>query len=237
MKTMMVCFVYAWMFFASACAMEKLNSKYLVSYGKASAPMAVEIYFSCMCPYCIELYKRDFQKIKTHYIDKEHIAYTFHPVPKDLLTVCAMECLAKLNEGQKQAFLECMLEEMDISNIDFSISLMQKAMGVLGVPLPNLGKREFLENSSAFNDAFLFLSQEKTISVVPTAEINGSYSSEIPDFEFISNAVHRPCSPSRTCNSLSISGRQPDSPLEWRSTTCETFLSKVNKAVHHFIKE
>lgn len=191
MKKMLVCFVCTLMFFTSAYAMEKLDATYLVSYGKASAPMSVEIYFSCMCPYCIELYKRDFQKIKTHYIDKELISYTFHPVPKDLLTVWAMECLAKLNEGQKQAFLECMLEEMDISNTDFSIGLMQKAMEVLGVSLPNLGKREFLENSSAFNDAFLFLSQEKTISVVPTAEINGRYSSEIPDFEFISNTIKR----------------------------------------------
>lgn len=172
-------------------SLEKLDDKYLVYYGSEDASLQIVKYYSFMCPHCVELFRRDFTKIKSTHVDTQDIQYIFHPVPKDLLTVCAMDCFEKLNNLQKRAFLEVMLEEIDLGNIDFSINLMKRAMEVLGMTVSRLNEQEYLQNTKAFQEAFLFISQDgETISAVPTVEINGKlYAEEIPDFEFIHRMV------------------------------------------------
>jgi Thioredoxin len=165
---------------------EKLNDRYQVSYGTLEAKTKVVQYFSFMCPFCLELYRREFETIKLKYIESDTIAYTFHPVPKDLLTVCAMDCLEKLNPIQKIAFLEVMLEEIDLEDIDYSIGLMKQAMEILGVPVKKLNEKGYLQDTKAFKDAFLFLSQEETISGVPAIELDGKlYPKDVPDLSFL----------------------------------------------------
>jgi hypothetical protein len=165
---------------------EKLNDKYLVSYGNSKAKTKALQYFSFMCPFCLELYQQEFETVKLKYIETNAIDYTFHPVPKDLLTVCAMDCLEKLNPVQKIAFLEVMLEEIDVEDVDFSIGLMKQAMEILGVPVKRLNEKSYLQETKAFKDAFLFLSQEETISGVPTIELDGKlYPNDVPNLIFL----------------------------------------------------
>jgi Thioredoxin len=172
-------------------AMDKLDNKYLVSYGDPESSVKVIKYYSFMCPYCLALYRQEFESIKAKYIENGSISYTFHPVPKDLLTVCAMDCLEKLSEAKKKAFLEVMLEEVDLENIEYSINLMKKAAEVLGSPIPNLSEKEYLQETRAFKDAFTFLSQDaEIVSAVPSAEINGKLlPKEVPDLEFLQKAI------------------------------------------------
>ena len=177
--------------FSSLVSAEKLADKYLVSYGKEEARIKVVQYFSFMCPYCLELYRREFEKVKLQYIEQGTISYTFHPVPKDLLTVCAMLCLEKLNGVKRKAFLEVMLSEVDLDNIDYSIAMMKKAMEVLESPIPRLHEKDYLETTSAFKDAFAFVKgQGNSINNVPTSEINGRlFPEDIPDLEFLKKKI------------------------------------------------
>lgn len=169
---------------------EKLNESYLVSYGSSEAKAKVVQYFSFMCPYCLELYRREFETIKLKYIESNSLAYTFHPVPKDILTVCAMDCLGRLNPIQKQAFLEVMLEEIDLEDTDYSIGLMKQAMEILGAPVPKLNDKSYLKDTKAFKEAFLFLSQDETILAVPAIEVDGKlYPKDVPDISFLEKTV------------------------------------------------
>ncbi len=178
---------------------DKLPESYLVSYGTPEAKIKAVQYFSFMCPFCLELYKRDFEEIKARYIESDSIAYTFHPVPKDLLTVSAMDCLEKLNSVQKKAFLEVMLEEIDPEDVEYSIGLMKKAMEILGIPIPRLNEKEYLQSTKAFKEAFGFLSQEETISAVPAVELNGRlYPKEIPDLAFMDSNLGKLTNLSKT---------------------------------------
>lgn len=175
---------------SSGFSMEKIDSRYLVSYGDQNASIKVVKYYSFMCPHCLELFRREFAEVKSRYLETNAIEYTFHPVPKDLLTVCAMDCLDKLSAVHKKAFLEVMLEEIDIENSEFSIGLMKKAMEILEHPIPQLSEKDYLQNTQAFKDAFAFLSQEEVISAVPTVEVNGRlFPKEIPNIKFIDRVV------------------------------------------------
>ncbi len=89
--------------------LDKLDEKYLVTYGDAQASTQITQYFSLTCPHCLDLFKKDFKDLKNKYIDTKQIAWTFHPVPLDSLTVQAMECLSKLTPRQKSIFLEALL--------------------------------------------------------------------------------------------------------------------------------
>ncbi len=179
-------FSIVWMNISSLAGIEKLPEKYLVTYGNLQAINQVTQYYSFMCPYCLELYKKDFENLKKNHIDGQTVCYTFHPVPKDLLTVYAMECLAQLNPMQKKAFLEVMLEEINLEDTTYSLNLMLKAMELLGHPLPQLTQNEHFEKTDTFKAAYVFLAQEEGIMAVPIAEINGQlFAKEAPDLNFI----------------------------------------------------
>lgn len=171
-------------------ALEKLPEKYIVSYGKPDASKKIVKYYTFMCPHCVALFRKEFKEINEKFVEKELISYSFHPVPKDLLTVSAMDCLEKLEGSKKQAFLEVMLEEVDTENSEYSLGIMKKAMEILGTSIPNLGEKNYMSETNAFKDAFKFISQDESISAVPSVEVNGKlYEREIPDLEFLKTVI------------------------------------------------
>lgn len=171
--------------------LEQLDKTYLVCYGNPQAPIKVTKFYSFLCPNCLELYKRHFKEVKSSYIDTEQIFYTFHPLPKDKLTLFAMDCLEKLtNEKEKQAFLEIMLEEIDAHDFEYSLNLMKRAMEILKKPLPQLSEEAYFVETRAYKDAFKFLTTNETISAVPTVSVNEKYyPREVPDLQFIEQIV------------------------------------------------
>lgn len=167
-------------------AIEKLSNDYLVYYGNEDAPVNLVQYYSFTCPHCVSLFRKQFQQIKDHYIDTGKISWVFHPVPMDLLTIQAMDCLQKLSPREKEIFLEAILEEVIIDNPQLSATFLQKGMEVLGKPIPNLQEKAYLLETDAFIDAFHFLKHEEKIEVVPSVEVNGTFmEGEVPDSAFI----------------------------------------------------
>jgi hypothetical protein len=175
------------LFFATKLiASETLDKEYLVTYGKDEAPVKIVQYYSFTCPHCVALFRKQFQQIKENYIDQGKISWIFHPVPMDLLTVQAMDCLQKLSLREKKVFLEAILEEVLIDNPKLSASFLQKAMEVLGSPIPQLQEKSYLSETKAFLDAFHFLKNEKKIEAVPSIEVNGVFiEGQVPDIAFI----------------------------------------------------
>jgi hypothetical protein len=175
-------------------ALDKLHKSYLISYGEPNSTIQVTEYFSFQCPHCLSLFKKEFKQIKETYLDAKKISFTFHPLPVDLVTVSAMECLNKLSESEKRIFLEVFFEESEINEPSMTIALMQKAMEIFGKPIPELQNKDYLQNSKAFLDAFEFLRQDETIETVPAAEINGQlFANDIPDLNFIHQVLKTIC--------------------------------------------
>lgn len=167
-------------------AFEPLAEEYLVSYGNKDASLTITQYYSFTCPHCIALFRKQFQQIRQEYIDTEKVCWVFHPVPMDILTVKAMDCLQKLSNKEKQLFLEVLLEEVVMDNPHISSLLMQKGMEILGKPTPNLGDKEYLSSTDAFLDAFEFIKQDQTVEAVPSVDVNGHLlEGQVPDLAFI----------------------------------------------------
>jgi hypothetical protein len=170
--------------------LEKLSSDYLIKFGDSKSKVEVVQYFSFMCPHCLGLFRKDFQEIKCEYIECGKICWVFHPVPMDLLTVQAMDCLEKLSEREKRIFLTALLEVMPLDDSNLSLSYMQKAMEIFNKPVPDLKEREYLSKTRAFQDAFQFLKQKEKIDTVPVVEINGElFLRELPNQEFIKKHI------------------------------------------------
>lgn len=171
-------------------ALDKLKESYLIPYGNPSAPIKITHYFSFRCPHCIELFREDFKKIKALYL--EEIYWVFHPIPMDLLTVQGMVCLDKLDTREKRIFLEAILEEMVIDDSDLSVCMMEKAMEIFEKPITQLQDKDYLSQTAAFQDAFLFLKQEEKITAVPSVEINDKlYLKEVPNQVFIASKIEK----------------------------------------------
>ena len=173
--------------FLQLSAIEKLPEKYLVNFGNPNAPVKVTEYFSFYCPHCIAIFQKDFKSIQKDYIHTNEIYWTFHPIPHDLVTVQGMICLEKLNDNQKQLFLETILELTDTNNPEVTAMLMIKAMELFDQPTPRLQSDEFLnEQKDLLTNAYLFLKQEEQIIGIPTVEVNAIiYLKEVPDRDFI----------------------------------------------------
>lgn len=170
--------------------LDKLNSDYLIKFGDPESKIQIVQYFSFMCPHCLGLFRKDFQEIKRGYIETGKACWVFHPVPMDLLTVQAMDCLEKLSEKEKRIFLTAIFEIMSFDDTSLSLSYMQKAMEVFNKPIPDLKEKEYLSKTRAFQDAFQFLKQKEKIDAVPAVEINGElFLREIPSQEFIEKHV------------------------------------------------
>jgi hypothetical protein len=101
-----------------------------------------------------------------------------------------MTCFEKLNPKEKRVFLNAILEEALIESPQFSTELMIKAMEAFEKPLPRLQEKKFIEQTSAFEEAFQFLKNNMFIDALPSVEINGMYyEREVPDMEFISQQI------------------------------------------------
>lgn len=169
-----------------AFALERLPKDYLVIYGKEEAPLTIVQYYSFLCPHCVSLFRREFNEIKEKYINKGKVLWIFHPVPMDLLTVQGMDCLQKLSSKEKKIFLEAILEEVLIDDPKLSAVFMQKAMEVLGLPIPDLQEKKYLSETKAYLDAFQFLKNEKQVEAVPSIEVNQTFiDGKVPDCAFI----------------------------------------------------
>ncbi|MFI5342789.1 MAG: thioredoxin domain-containing protein [Chlamydiales bacterium] len=174
--------------FLKGYSLDKLSSDYLIAFGNPDSPIKIVQYFSFTCPHCLTLYRKDFHEVKTKYL--ETVSWVFHPVPMDLLTVQAMDCLEKLSAREKRLFLESLLDVIPLDGSALSVLYMQKAMELFEKPIKELQKKEYLSNTKAFQDAFLFIKQKDKINAVPSVEINDLlYANEIPDIAFIDKKV------------------------------------------------
>ncbi len=169
-----------------ASSIEKLKQDYLVAYGDPQAKIKITQFFSFTCPHCVTLFRKEFQEIKAKYIETQTIYWVFHPVPMDILTIQGMTCLEHLSEKEKKIFLEVILEELSMDDLQLSATLMQKAMELLDKPLPDLKSKEYLTTTSAFQDAFHFIKDQHEIEAVPSLEVNGEFlSGKVPDKAFL----------------------------------------------------
>ncbi len=166
---------------------EKLPTSYLVTFGEENAPIKITEYFSFICPYCLKLFREEFPTIKRDYIDTGMVQWTFHPVPMDLVTIQAMDCLEKLSVPEKRAFLQVFLEEAEYGNPDFCTAILKKGMEILQKPVGRLNEQNYLENTPAFSEAYRYVSSAKAVEAVPSVEVNGSYVvGAVPDLRFVS---------------------------------------------------
>ncbi|NGX47095.1 MAG: hypothetical protein K1000chlam3_00464 [Chlamydiae bacterium] len=170
-------------------ARENLDSHYCVSYGDPSAKIHITEYFSFSCPQCVRLFNKDFSEIKKQHIESGKVYWTFHPIPVDIPTIQAMVCLEKLNPKQKEIFLEAILSESQKVTTEQMTILMQKGLEILGYPLPDLDKQDFLKQTKAFRASFAYISQEDMIAEVPTYEINGNLQIELPEKKIIDQKI------------------------------------------------
>lgn len=171
-------------------ALEKLPSKYLVSYGDPDAPIKIVEYFSFQCPHCITLFRKEFKEIESKFIDTKRVFWVFHPVPADLVTVQGMICMAALNDHQKTLYLETLLEEAEPDSPQNTSLIMSTVMEVFKKPIPELQDETFIQNTEAFLDAFTFLSQDEKIMAVPTIEVDSKlFPKDVPDFKFVQSMV------------------------------------------------
>lgn len=169
----------------SLSAFEQLSNDYCITFGYDEAPFEITQYFSLVCPHCVALYRQDFKEIKEKYIDTKKMRYKFHPVPMDILTVQAMDCLQKLSNREKQLFLDVLLDELDMDHPEISTLMMKKAMEIFKKPIDNLDDESYLEKTEAFAKAFEFIKQEDRVTQIPSLEVEGRRVNKAPDLNFI----------------------------------------------------
>lgn len=181
-------FVLSFLFPNFMSAQEKLEDKYLVSFGDSEAEVTVTEYFSLSCAHCIHLFNRDFQKIKEDYIETGILRWDFHVVPLTEVDVWAMICMENLNESEKRVFLESTLAEFENVNKEMACALMKKAMEFFKTPIPQIGQSDYLSQSDAFKKAFVFI-QQNEVESLPSIEIDGELFAEIPGENLIDRKI------------------------------------------------
>jgi len=170
-------------------ARENLDARYCITYGDPTAKIQITEYFSFSCPQCIRLFNRDFSEIKKKHIATGKVYWTFHPIPMDIPTVQAMVCLEKLNPKQKRIFFEALFSESQNVTAQQMAILMQRGMEILGYPLPDLDKQDFLKQTEAFHSSFAYISQEDPVAEVPTFEVNGDLQSALPERKIVDQKI------------------------------------------------
>ncbi len=169
-------------------AMAKLDLTYQVAYGESASEIEVVEYYSLSCPKCLQMFNEDFGALKEKYPE---IRLVFHPDPADLLTLQFMVCLEKLEPDLRPIFFETVLECIYENEGRAGLAILQSAMEALKVPVPDLGKMEFLEKAPAYSAALRFLIQEDVISTVPSYEINGVLFDAAPTFASIDKEMQQ----------------------------------------------
>lgn len=171
---------------SSLFSVEHLPEEYLVRFGSLEAPLEVVEYFSFSCPNCVALFRKEFPELRERYLEKGLISLTFHPVPMDLVTVQAMDCLQKLSEGKKRIFLEAVLDSIDIRDPELATEMLKRAMELLESPLPELANEEYLSSTKAFRDAYEYILEEDKPNAIPSLTVGGTfYPNEIPSLHFL----------------------------------------------------
>lgn len=172
---------------------EKLEDRYLISYGDQSAPVQVVEYFSFSCPYCSSLFCEEFSAIKAQYIDSGEVYWTFHPIPVDLLTLSAMACLEEIPTPHKRIFLEEMLPEANEQQPKELARLMSRVMDLFGVETGDLTDIDTMEALPAFEAAFLFLKGGGLdVEALPSLEVEGELViGALPTLEAIAEIAER----------------------------------------------
>jgi protein-disulfide isomerase len=170
---------------------EKLDEKYLVSFGNASAPVQFIQYFSLSCPHCVQLFHDDFNLIHEEYLKTGQAGYTFHPVPLNEATVQLMECLRHLSASQKVSLLDALFSNLSLDdNAKMALSLMEEAMRLLHQPYAKLQDLNYLKSSQTAQDCVKFLAQDNRISAVPAVEVNGQlYPHQAPTYSYIKQQI------------------------------------------------
>ena len=150
-----------------------LDPKYTISYGNPKAPIHIVEYFSFGCIACLRIFAKEFEGIRSTYIDTGRVYWVMHPHPVDLLTVQAMVCLEALTDQQQRVFLEAVVLEHDRSPEFELLTLMTAAMDVLKVHIPDVTDATVLQMTSAFKAAFTYQQAQPAFSGTPTIFING----------------------------------------------------------------
>ncbi len=185
-------FIITCHFFSNLRGVEHLPDQYLVSYGSSDATTKIVEYFSFLCPHCLSLFKSDFEKVKSDFIDTGKVQFIFHPFPRDLTTTQAMICLSKLDNQDKQIFLEVLFEKIHLDDPKTIAKCMIASMELLNHPIPLLDNPGFLKEQEALKDSFQFLTQKEKIIALPSVEIHGVYyPDELPDHKFITKVLER----------------------------------------------
>jgi protein-disulfide isomerase len=166
---------------------EKLDEKYLVSFGNASAPVQFIQYFSLNCPHCVQLFHEDFNLIHEKYLKTGQAGYTFHPVPLNETTVQLMECLKNLSASEKTSLLDALFSNLSLEdNPKMALSLMEEAMRLLHQPYVKFHDLNYLKSSQTAQDCVKFLAQESKVTAVPAVEVNQKlYPQQAPTYAFI----------------------------------------------------
>lgn len=169
----------------SAHAIEKLDSKYCVTYGEDDAPIKVVEYYSLNCPQCLYLFTKEFDYIKRRYINSGKVQWTFHPDPTTLQTLQAMMCLESLSGRKKELFFEELLPKLQGKDPASKTRVLKQLAYRFGADFPSDEQVEKLKETPAFKSAYKFVSQKDGVESVPTVEINGSVKDEMPSITFL----------------------------------------------------
>jgi hypothetical protein len=177
--------------FVQLNSMEKLDSRFCVSFGSSEAPIKVVQYFSFSCPQCMRTYQEDFKELRELYYGE--VQWIFHPYPKDLLTIQSMACFEELNENQKRVLMEALCDLNFKTGGEVSIehwgSFLDDYLSEEGREPFGLSEPSSITKTSAFHSAYQFVQQEDVIVEVPTVEVDGQLYDAFPNKEFLNKKL------------------------------------------------
>ena len=171
-------------------SVDKIDPRYLVTYGSADADLKITEYISFSCPHCCDFIKNEFAYFKELYIKTKKVQWTFHVDPADKLTFQAMLCLGELSPIQKQVFLESMASLLNDETINFAPKLMQQILGYYEIKLDQIDDFNFLKKTDAYEQAVKFLKQDLKF-ICPKVEVNGKILKGYPDKNYLKTKLNQ----------------------------------------------
>ncbi len=106
---------------------------YSVSYGSSKAKYKLVNYFDMGCTHCADFYRRIFPIIKKNFCDKGKLLFIYKPYPVHQETLFYMSCCTVLNQAQKQALFETLME----LDVPLTVEVIRACMKVLKTPCPD----------------------------------------------------------------------------------------------------
>lgn len=170
---------------------EEKYKKYLISFGDVEAKVKVVEYFSFSCPGCLEFHESVFPKIKSKYIDKGKVFWTFRPHPMDLDTIYVMTILSysKSKKFKYQMFENIMIAQRDWEHeLDNKKKIIRVAKD-LGMSVEAINRAFGKSNyTDVFSEAFYEKNSSK-IDGTPTIFVGGEEMDGIPDEEALEKKI------------------------------------------------